>query len=230
MWRRRRGRLSEQRSGDVGGGDAADGGGACAREDGEAQAAEGGVRGEDGATLGIEDDGTALFVEREAPARAAAVELDFGLLHAPGAEEGFRVAALGALAHDGGGGLAEAHAGHALDAAHGAHRLKVESHDGILDGGDAERNARARVGDAERGAASVLEKIGSVGRLLDEFGVENARGGACENAAPAGLAAAHGVAEGRDAAAGRLGKRRGERLLESRNVSCRSNRIQNKSS
>ena len=197
MGRRRRRRLSEQRAGDVGGGDASDDGRACACEDGEAQAAEGGVRGEDGAPLGIEDDGTAFFVEREAPARAAAVELDFGLLHAPGAEEGFRVAALGALAHDGGGGLAEAHAGHALDAAHGAHRLKVESHDGILDGGDAERNARARVGDAERGAASVLEKIGSVGRLLDEFGVENARGGACENAAPAGLAAAHGVAEER---------------------------------
>ena len=72
------------------------------------------------------------------------------------------------------------------------------------------------VGDAERGAASVLEKIKGAWGGSSESSASRMRAAAhCENAAPAGLAAAHGVAEGRDAAAGRLGKRRGERLPRS---------------
>ena len=147
-------------------------------------------------------------------APAAAVELDFGLLHAPGAKEGLGTGAGFALGDDGAGGVAEAHAGHAFDAAHGPKRFEVESHDGVGLGGDPERDARARVRDAERGAASVLEKVGRIGRVFDEAGAERAGGRAREDSSPEGLAASHGMAEGRDAGAGRLGESRRERRFE----------------
>ena len=174
---------SEEDGLDVGGRGAADDGRERAGKNRQAQIVVSRVGGAKAAAFGIEDGGSAFGVKAETEAGIAAVELHFGFLQAPGAKERLGIAASKTLGGNGVRGFAEAHAAHAFDAANGSKRFEVEPHDGIRLAGDAERNARAGMSDAERNAAPVLEKVGSVGRLFYEFCAENTGGGAGERGA-----------------------------------------------